>query len=414
MLTGILLYRNSPLLLQLAAEDDTNLIWLRNNSFVLCIVSEIIFRKTANLKRVIIYTGFENLIKDTMVEYSDMSETYSQKENNELIALRSYLNYFAYENISAEGFYWKLININNPENTKNRMYYQLQYRSFDIYVEESDTFFDFPINVSHGPLIACSSEFKRENVPDIFTKELFRDIIELDIHKFNIKNGDKSMYADFVTNDITHKMSDFTLDDFSSLVLVEGETTKNLYLFYPKITTISQDSNEALSTIINDRLDACIKTHIFPRKTFEIAGFETKKYCKQMSNGQYRLSGKVESILPNIISPYNFTFEQFVNFSSLENLNMFWIAAGTSDGFDTSKESLRIYIERNDFCHVKYFTTDLIKAISAENLFQIAQDLREKPKVSLEIVANDKNGSDIEVFYNYANSQYMRFVPRSL
>ena len=405
---AVLLNSESPLLLELATDDDVNLVWLRNNSFVVCIIPEIVFRLHPNLKRVIIYTGFENLVKDAMIEYSNMSESYSVKENSELIALRSYLNYFTYENVAPEGFYWKLLNILNDEKTHDRMYYEMQYRTYPIYVEQSNTFFEFEINITTGPMIACSSEFKRENIPHFYIKELFRDIVELELQRGETKEDDHQH-----TNDITNALTNYTLDDFSSLILIEGETTKELYLYYPKLTEITQESNEALSEMINSRLDILIRMRIFPRSTKvdqkTISVERTRDisfYLKPMSNGQFRLKDEIEKDLAtSALSPYNFTFDLFVDFSSLANLNLFLNRAR-----DYKPLTFMIYIERNDFVYVKYFTASLENALIAERLFSLAKDLTPKEPVALEIVSSDNRGIEGE-FYNSANGQYMRFIP---
>ncbi len=409
MFYSLLLERSSPKFNNLILETNANIVYIRNSNFVLFILDEIIFRSLMNkneLKFVSIYTGFENMIKDTMIEVvSDVEDVTAvaaaeisaelieesstivpqkvkEHTSNYLVSLKSHLNYWVYEELSPEGFYWKLKSENNPENTKNRNYYDLYYKTYPVVVEVNNTYFDQQIEVKHGPMIICSSELKwfysdsnpkNRIVPYIFIKELFRDIVEID----------------------------FT--NFVELGLKEGPNTHDLYLYYKSITHFDTEETERIvDTVINALMDK-IQNCNFPRSVKSM-NFETKKYLQQNRDGTYSLDRLLRDDLLSCINPYDFNFQLFTNFSSLENLYLFWKEARSFE--------LEIRIENNDYASVMFYTRDLQKAIKMEKLMRVSKSLEPHDfKISLQVSQNTNNN---EEFFNWANLMYMTFIKTSL
>lgn len=369
MFYALLLERNSEIFKNLIENSNVNIVYLRYSDFVVCIVSDILFFTLSNIHFVNIYTGSENLIKDASIEFDEKDDIISEltigNNSNYIISLKSHLNVWVYENLSTEGFYWKLVNRNNSENTRNRNYFDLYYKTYPVVVEDRNKFFDSPIQIQHGPVIMCSLELKSLPIPYIFIKELFRDIIEI---------------------------------NFFELGLKEGENSHDLYLYYKdKAHFDSEETGRIVDTISSSMKDN-IQNYIFPRATKELE-FPTKKYLTLLPNGMYQLNLK----LPNIINPYSFDHELYANFSSLENLYIFWTKV--------KEKKVKVSIDHNDYAYVFYSTNDLMKAIEMENYMRISKSL-EKPdfKISLKIVKDSKSEN---AFYNNSLMMYMEFVVSS-
>lgn len=312
-------------------DDKTN-IYSPNSKYFTCLITEdnIPLSIKEQLIPVIIDTGFEIPVKVFQHYYKDTQSMIDPELNRKLMSFRSRMTYSISENLSQTGYYVKLeIPMNNVETRRNYIY-KLYYQEMPCFILKSDTLLNDLIAAKDqnlGPMLISTYSLNVEKVPHWYTKEMFRDIIEL---------------------------GEYSIQD---KILIEGPRSKELYLFYKEEFNITEDMFDDLISDIRGNINASMKLKMFPRNTPE--EYIRNKELTRLNNGQYTINYEV----PEDINIFQETYKLAFDFKNFDELYWFLVLAQNLNG-------LHIKINSN-LINVTYETNylpDLIKVNSAKRV----------------------------------------------
>lgn len=346
-------------------------IYLPNNKYTVCILSE--DNITNNLKDqivpVLIETGLVEPVRAYQRYYSTIEDMYRPIINRKLMAFKSKLIYAVSENLASDELYVKLENPMNEDETRRYFNYRLYYNEIPCYTFKSDDLLDNFIKITKqnfGPLILSSHALNVEGVPHWYSKEIFRDMIELGEYKMKDR------------------------------ILVEGSNTKDLYLFYQEETNLTDDMVNKIIKDIRGRIISAIKLKIFPRNTPQ--EFIKNKRLISMPNGQF----SINYIVPDDINVYSETMQLYFELNNLDELFMFlnWMMMLPTWGFIEQELKISLISDKIEIRYITKYLPDYIRVNSAKRISSVSTD-------QVKIIYPNRN-SDYKngiTFFDYGNNE---------
>jgi hypothetical protein len=350
-------------------------IYLPSKKYTVCIVTEenVTDKIKEQITPAIIKSGLVEPVRAYQRYYSGIEEMQRPVINRKLMAFKSKLSYAVCENLASDDLYFKLENPMNDDATRRYFNYRLYYNEVPCYTFKSDILLDNFYAVTKqnfGPLIISTHALTIEGIPQWYTKETFRDMIELGEYKLKDK------------------------------VMVEGPNTSDLYLFYQEETNVTEDMLNKIIKEIRGNITAALNLKIFPRNTPD--EFIKNKKLTLISNKQY----SIQYDIPNNINLFSETLQLCYDLKNLDELFLFLIWLMISPTWPFIELELKVIIS-SDNINIKYVTKylpDYIRVNSAKRV----QNLNETEEV--EIIYPDRNPESEKMtntisFYDYGNNE---------
>lgn len=270
---------------------DKVTVFLPTKKYTICLVSEnnVPSLVLNSLVRISVFTGIEIPVNAYQHYHSQISNIIDPHINRHLMALRSKLSYTLSETLAPDRLYFQLELPMNEESTRRAYNYNLYYDEIPCYSFTADDFLQTLTTATQltlGPLILSTSTFNLNDIPHWYVKEIIRDIISL---------GEL---------------------DMTDKIMVEGELTSELYLFYQRPVNVTEDTLNDLIVEIRGRILTSIQLRIFPRNTPSKTVHNRR--LRLMDNGQWTLDYAV----PSDVNIFKTTLQQCFTFKALDEL--FW------------------------------------------------------------------------------------------
>ena len=360
---------------------DKVTIYPPSSKYVLCIVSEenIPITIRDQLIPIVIQTGFEAPVRAYQHYYFRVEDITDSTLNRKLMALRSKLIYSVSENLAPDGFYFRLETPMNDDATRRPYLYKMYYNEVPCYTFKGDTLlenFQASIKQKLGPLIASTYALNVMEVPHWYSKEMFRDIVEIG----ELQMRDK--------------------------IVVEGPSSGELYLFYQEETNITEDTLTDSISEIRGRILSAVQLRIFPRRTPD--EIIKSRQLRVTNNGQWFIPYQVN---PNI-NLFSTLLQQCFNLKNLEELFWFLIWMAICPTYSFIEQELRISVnsETIKVCHSTKYLPDYMRVRSASRIKlpeQIVDRVRilYPDRLSLEELSELLTGQTYIYFYDQANNE---------
>src|SRR5579875_230589 len=309
-----------------------------DNNYILTIPTDNIPNED-KLIPIIIDTKIRIPVHYTMHTVPDSEFLIDPIYNRDLMAYRSRLDYVISELLSQKGFYFKLHDIKNNENTQRLYVYEMYYNEILCYTYDNkflSYLTDRMFNLSYGPILVSTYWLYREDVPDWFIFNHFKDFIDM-----------KEL-------------------DMSDKILVNGK--KELYIFYKEPLNVLQEYIDDFMTNLRTLLYNCIQLKIFPRDTSH--EFILSHRLTQMADGRWTLSFGIPIGLQ--IPFYNDEFRTSIEYENVKQLFDFLVHIYNFPTAAFILKELDIYVYEN-MIKINYDTKYLpdfirIKKIELQNL----------------------------------------------
>jgi hypothetical protein len=277
----------------------------------------------------------------TIDDDDDLNYKSDPEINRKLMAIRSQLAYAASELLGPDKFYFQLEMPLNDVGTRREYVFRLKFSEIPCYYIEGSPIFQeieaiLP-QVTTGPLI-CSSftlNLAAHRPPQWYLKEIFRDIVELDIIQT------------------------------SGRVLIEGPVTGDLYLFYEGIVNVTEGQLDETSEEINNAIQSMIETKTFPRNTPNI--FIETRQLRRITNGQWTLQLPAIPEDPNLFQEQiqiSFTFPRVVDLFWF----LFWLMISPTYSFIVKELQIKVHSHQ---INVEYYTKyypDYLRVLTASRV----------------------------------------------
>jgi hypothetical protein len=310
--------------------SDKVTIYPRSNKYIACITSEenIPVSIKNQLVPVIINTGVEIPVKAYQKYYSDVSDITDPVLNRQLMTLRSKLVYSVSENLAPDNFYFKLELPMNDDSTRRTYIYKLYYDEIPCYMLKDDTFLDI-LPQQLGPLITSTYSLNIEDIPHWYTKEMFRDTIDL-----------------------------------KDIVIIEGPTTEELYLFYQEEVNITEDILDELINEIRGQIISAVQLKIFPRNTPN--EFIKNRQLKILNNGQWYLPYDVSKDI-NIFAT---SLQLHFTLKNIDELFWFLVWMLICPTYSFIEKELKISVESDSIkiCYLTKYLPDYLRVNTASRI----------------------------------------------
>jgi len=215
-------------------------------------------------------------------------------ENTELVriltVLKSKLNYFIYEYLSPNGFYFQLIDRLNKSNTRKEYIYELKYNDIPVYYKsegEIDAVIMECMTMEVGVLIMTSWSLQ-VGTPFWYRRGMFKDMCN------KMYNSNKYKYF-------------------------KGKNTEEWYLWYDQPTIVTNVEIIDLIEEINQEFDTARKSKIFPTNTPD-------RFIKDMKLEEYGDQWVYNGKLPEYVNIFDLTISFWVKtlselYEFLDSLN---------------------------------------------------------------------------------------------
>jgi hypothetical protein len=349
--------------------EDKTIIYTPANKYLLCIASEenIPISIKDDLIPVTVNTEYDEPVHAYQHYNFNIENMDNPGLNRKLMSIRSKLVYSVSEILAPTNFYFKLDNSMNDTDTRRPYIYKLHYDSIPCYILKGDNLIEnFKIATSQqvGPLIISTYALNTENVPHWYSKEIFRDIIEL---------------------------GEFPMDN---KILVEGNISKELYLFYREEFNVTENILEDIITDIRGLIVSSMKLKIFPRNTPD--EFIKSRRLKLIKNNQWIIPYNV----PQDVNIYSTLLQFCFNFKSLDELFWFlyWLQMCPTYSFIEQELSIYVKPESIKVCYNTKYLPDYMRVNSASRI-KISGG-------SDEVKLSYSDGKEFSIsFYDYENNR---------
>ena len=272
--------------------------------------------------------------------YKNGSRVSWEQMNRDLMSMKSKLSFTLTEMFSPDQVFFNLEIVPNDVVTRRKYRYRLRYSDIDCDAsEEFIKMFRDSLQVEIGPLLVSSWTLNYPDVPQWYTQETFRDLVEL---------------------------GDLSLD---KLKVITGANSGHIYLFHKNPINLLDEVVDKFIENLRGQISSLIQIRIFPRNTPpEII---KNKRLVSMPNGKWRLNYKVpDQLLFENLSQRSFLFR------SADELFWFMALLMQGPGWTAIESELKIFIEPNQI-RVTYeskYLPDILKVLSAARVTSPTDD----------------------------------------
>lgn len=360
--------------------EDKVTIYLPTSKYTLCVASEenIPISIKDQLIPVVIDTKFSQPVRAYQHYYFKIEDITDPTLNRELMALRSKLVYAVSENLAPDKFYFRLDTSMNDDSTRRNYTYKLYYEEIPCYTFKEDSLLDNFRAVAQqhlGPLIVSTYSLNIDRIPHWYSKEMFRDIIEL---------------------------GDFPMED---KIVVEGPSSGELYLFYQKESNITEDILNDLIIEIRGHIISAVNLRIFPRNSSN--EFIKSRQLKSTNNKQWFIPYNV----PRNINVFSTLIQLCFSLKSLDELFWFltWMLVCPTYSFIEQELKICVGSELIRVCYATKYLPDYIRVNTASRiqLPRVTNEVRilYPDRLSQEELSKELTDKTYISFYDHGNNE---------